>query len=30
MPLAPWTIYDQVNDRGGFVAAVNVPEGDRK
>ena len=32
MPKAdmPWTIYDQVNDRGGFVAALNIPEGDRK
>ena len=32
MPKAdmPWTVYDQVNDRGGFVAALNIPEGDRK
>jgi hypothetical protein len=32
MPKAdmPWTIYDQVNDRGGFVEALNIPEGDRK
>jgi hypothetical protein len=32
MPKAdmPWTIYDQVNDRGGFVKALNIPEGDRK
>lgn len=32
MPKAdmPWAVYDQVNDRGGFVAALNIPEGDRK
>jgi hypothetical protein len=32
MPKAdmPWTVYDQINDRGGFVAALNIPEGDRK
>jgi hypothetical protein len=29
MPKAdmPWQIYDQVNDRGGFVPAINIPEG---
>lgn len=32
MPKAdmPWTIYDQINDRGGFVKALHIPEGDRK
>jgi SMODS-associated and fused to various effectors sensor domain len=30
MPKAdmPWTVYDQINDRGGFIAALNIPEGD--
>jgi hypothetical protein len=30
MPKAdtPWHIYDQVNDRGGFVLALTIPEGD--
>ena len=30
MPKAdmPWHLYDQVNDRGGFVLALTIPEGD--
>jgi hypothetical protein len=29
MPKAdmPWRIYDQVNDRGGFVFALSIPQG---
>ena len=28
MPKAdmPWRVYDQVNDRGGFVAALSIPQ----
>jgi hypothetical protein len=31
MPKAdtPWRIYDQLNDRGGFVPALTIPEGDK-
>jgi hypothetical protein len=29
MPKAdmPWIVYDQVDPRGGFVAAFTIPEG---
>jgi SMODS-associated and fused to various effectors sensor domain len=32
MPKAdmPWIVYDQVDPRGGFVAAVTIPEGGRQ
>lgn len=31
MPKAdmPWTVYDQVNDLGGFVEAITIPQGEK-
>lgn len=31
MPKAdmPWHVYDQINERGGFVLALTIPEGDK-
>ena len=31
MPMAdtPWHVYDQVNDRGGFIRALSIPNGDQ-